>query len=427
MSSPGTRRNVLAIVLAGGEGKRMMPLTMERAKAAVPFGGMYRLIDFALSNVVNSGFLKVVVLTQYKSHSLDRHITTTWRMSTMLGNHVTPVPAQQRTGKRWFAGSADAIFQSLNLLDDERPDLVLVVGADHVYRMDFAAMVEHHVSSGLPCTVAAIRQPVGNVGRLGVITPGEDGVIAEFTEKPSRVTGLPDARHQVLASMGNYVFDADVLREAVCRDAEDHDSSHEMGADVLPRLVAEGRAGWYSFSDNDVPGATDRDAGYWADMSTLRSYYESHMDLVGPDSVLNLHNRDWPLHTRYGPLPPAKVTTGEDGTESRVSASLLAPGCVVAGATVHHSVLSTGVVVESGAEVTDAVLLPGVRVGAGAVVRSAIIDKSVAVPAGVSIGLSQDADRRRGFAVDDGLTVIAKGQHVPTDAELDAVEDDEDF
>ena len=425
MTAHGGRRNVLTIVLAGGEGKRLMPLTMDRAKAAVPFGGMYRLIDFTLSNVVNSGFLKVVVLTQYKSHSLDRHITTTWRMSTMLGNHVTPVPAQQRVGKRWFAGSADAIFQSLNLLDDERPDIVLVVGADHVYRMDFAAMVEHHVASGLPCTVAAIRRPVGQAHQLGVIEPGDDGVIAGFQEKPGNARGLEEAPHQVLASMGNYVFDADALRTAVTQDAKDPASSHEMGADVLPAFVARGEAGCYDFDGADVPGATDRDHGYWRDMSTLRSYYEAHMDLVSPDSALNLHNPAWPLHTSYTPQPPAKVTTGADGGRAEISESLLAPGSVVRGARVHHSVLSTDVVVEEGADVTDAVLLPGARVGAGAVVRNAILDKSVEVPAGTSIGLSQDADRRRGFTVDDGLTVIAKGQRVLTDAELDELDDDE--
>src|SRR3982750_748851 len=229
-----SRKKVLAIVLAGGEGKRLLPLRAARAKPAVPFAGIYRLIDFALSNVVNSGYLQVVVLTQYKSHSLDRHVTQTWRMSTMLGNYVTPVPAQQRVGKNWYLGSADAIYQSLNLIHDDQPDIVVVVGADHVYRMDFSQMVDQHVASGAACTVAAIRQPISLADQFGGtdVHPEDPSAIREFLEKPKDPQGLPDSPHEVLASMGNYVFDADALVDAVTRDSPEIGSKHDMGGDI---------------------------------------------------------------------------------------------------------------------------------------------------------------------------------------------------
>ena len=411
---PG-RKQILAIVLAGGEGKRLMPLTVDRAKPAVPFGGHYRLIDFALSNVVNSGYLKVVVLTQYKSHSLDRHITTTWRMSTLLGNHVTPVPAQQRVGKRWYLGSADAIFQSLNLLNDERPDLVVVVGADHVYRMDFSQMVDQHLQSGAPCTVAAIRQPLDLADQFGVIdvAPENPTAIRDFLEKPTDAQGLPDAPDEVLASMGNYVFDADALREAVTRDSDLEDSRHDMGGDIVPAFVSRGEAGVYDYRDNDVPGSRDRDRGYWRDVGTLSSYYAAQMDLVSPLPVFNLYNHEWPIFTNYGPHPPAKLVEGHDGSHVSTYNSLLSPGTVVTGGRLSKSVLSPSCYVETGAEVSDAVLMDGVRVGEGATVRHAILDKGVVVPPGVEIGVDKDADLARGFVVEEGLTVLAKQQPVP--------------
>ncbi len=306
--SVAARKKVLAIVLAGGEGKRLMPLTADRAKPAVPFAGIYRLIDFALSNVVNSGYLRVVVLTQYKSHSLDRHVTQTWRMSTLLGNYVAPVPAQQRVGKHWYLGSADAIYQSLNLIKDEKPDIVVVVGADHVYRMDFAQMVSQHVESGAACTVAAIRQPIGMADQFGVIDvqPEEPSRIREFLEKPTDPIGLPDSPGEVLASMGNYVFDADALVEAVTRDSTTTGSMHDMGGDIVPAFVRRSQAGVYDYKDNVVPGATDRDQGYWRDVGTLSSYYAAHMDVVSPLPVFNLYNFAWPIFTSYGPQPPAR-------------------------------------------------------------------------------------------------------------------------
>jgi glucose-1-phosphate adenylyltransferase len=407
---------VLAVVLAGGEGKRLMPLTADRAKPAVPFGGIYRLIDFALSNVVNSGYLKVVVLTQYKSHSLDRHISKTWRMSQMLGNYVAPVPAQQRVGKRWYLGSADAIFQSLNLLYDERPDVVVVVGADHVYRMDFRQMVAQHVESGCGVTVAALRQPITMADQFGVIEVAQDDPhrIARFREKPTDPVGLPDTPDEVLASMGNYVFDADALLDAVTRDSAREDSRHDMGGDIVPDFVNRGQAGVYDFRDNDVPGSTDRDRNYWRDVGTLDSYYDAHMDLISVLPVFNLYNYDWPIYTDTGFYPPAKFVHGWHGRIGHAVNSTVSPGVVVSGAMVENSVLSPGTYVHSWSSVSDSVLLDHVRVGRHAVVRRAIIDKNVVIPENARIGLDPAEDRANGLTVtDSGLVVIGKGQVVP--------------
>lgn len=409
-------QKVLAIVLAGGEGKRLMPLTADRTKPAVPFGGVYRLVDFALSNLVNARFLRIIVLTQYKSHSLDRHIAQAWRMSNFFGNYVAPVPAQQRVGKRWYLGSADAVFQNLNLIRDERPDIVVVVGADHVYRMDFAQMVRAHLKSGAPCSVAAIRQPVEFADQFGVIDTATDdpGRIAAFLEKPSTAQGLPDAPHQVLASMGNYVFDADALVEAVTLDAEDESSRHDMGGDIVPAFVARGEAAVYDFRDNDVPGSTDRDRDYWRDVGTLDAYFEAQNDLVSVHPVFNLYNDEWPIHANLGPWPPAKFVHGWHGRIGHAVNSIVSPGCVISGALVENSVLSPRVQVRSWATVSDGVLLDGVEVGRHAVIRRAILDKYVVVPEGARIGMDPEEDLERGFTVtESGITVVGKGQKIP--------------
>src|SRR3954447_3762075 len=321
---------VLAMVLAGGEGKRLLPLTADRAKPAVPFGGLYRMIDFALSNLVNAGYLKIVVLTQYKSHSLDRHVTKTWRMSNLLGNYIAPVPAQQRLGPRWFAGSADAIFQSFNLINDETPDYVIVFGADHIYRMDPSQMVEQHIESGAAVTVAGIRQPLSMADQFGVIEVGEDGRrIRAFREKPTDAVGLPDAPDQIYASMGNYVFSTKALCEAVERDAEDKTSKHDMGGSIIPMLVERGEANVYDFKDNEVPGSTDRDRGYWRDVGTLDSFYDAHMDLISIHPVFNLYNMEWPVFTDHPPWPPAKFVHGYQERVGRAVSSMISPGAVI--------------------------------------------------------------------------------------------------
>jgi glucose-1-phosphate adenylyltransferase len=407
---------VMAIVLAGGEGKRLMPLTADRAKPAVPFGGVYRLVDFALSNLVNARYLRIVVLTQYKSHSLDRHIAQGWRMSNLLGNYIAPVPAQQRVGKHWYLGSADAIFQSLNLVGDERPDVVVVVGADHVYRMDFGQMVDQHLESGAGCTVAAIRQPLAEADQFGVIkTYDEDPTrIEAFLEKPKDPVGLPDAPDQILASMGNYVFDAKALVEAVTRDSASEDSKHDMGGDIVPYFVNRNEAAVYDFKDNDVPGSTARDKDYWRDVGTLDAYFESQMDLVSVHPVFNLYNYDWPLYTHQGPWPPAKFVHGWQGRIGHAVNSIVSPGTVVSGSFVENSVLSPNVMIRSWSTVSDSVLMDNVDVGRHAVVRRAILDKNVVVPEGARIGMDHDEDRARGFHVtDSGITVVGKGQRIP--------------
>ncbi len=411
-----TRGNVLVIVLAGGEGKRLMPLTADRAKPAVPFGGIYRLIDFALSNVVNSGYLRVVVLTQYKSHSLDRHVTKTWRMSTMLGNYIAPIPAQQRMGKDWYLGSADAILQSLNTINDEKPEIVIVVGADHVYRMDFSQMVTRHRETGAGVTVAAIRQPISMADQFGVIEvdAADPHKIAAFREKPTDAVGLPDAPHEVLASMGNYVFDADVLVDAVKRDHELEGSKHDMGGDIVPAFVEQDAAYVYDFKDNDVPGALDRDRGYWRDVGTLDSYYDAHMDLVSIEPIFNLYNYDWQIFTDPGVFPPAKFVHGVQGRFGEAVMSAVSPGVVISGARVTGSVVSPRVRVRSYSEVSDSVLLDGVQVGRNCQIRKSIIDKNVVVPDGTRIGVDHDHDRARGFVVtESGIVVIGKEQEVP--------------
>jgi glucose-1-phosphate adenylyltransferase len=407
----GTR--VLAMVLAGGEGKRLMPLTGDRAKPAVPFGGIYRLVDFVLSNLVNGGYLRIVVLTQYKNHSLDRHISRTWRMSTMLGNYVTPVPAQQRRGPRWFAGSADAIFQNLNLIDDEQPEHVIVFGADNIYRMDPRQMVAQHIASGAGVTVAAVRQPRSMADQFGVIqADAEGGKITSFLEKPAHAEGLPDSPDEIFASMGNYVFRTSTLVKAVNDDAMDPTSRHDLGGNIIPRLVAAEQAWVYDFSKNDVPGPTGREAAYWRDVGTLDAFYDAHMDLISANPAFNLYNRDWPIYTLQDPWPPARFVGGTEGVTGHAVESMISGGVQVAGS-VERSVLSPGVAIGRSARVEGSVLLDGVRVGREAVVRNAILDKNVVIPDGFQLGVSdKDAELKRVLVTTEGIRVVAKGTTV---------------
>jgi glucose-1-phosphate adenylyltransferase len=404
---------VLAIVLAGGEGKRLMPLTADRAKPGVPFGGIYRIVDFVLSNLANAGYLKIVVLTQYKSHSLDRHVTKTWRMSTLLGNYVTPVPAQQRLGPHWFAGSADAIHQSMNLINDEQPDYVIVFGADHIYRMDPSQMVRAHIESGAAVTVAGIRQPLSQADQFGVIDVAEDGRrIAAFREKPTDAVGLRDAPEEVYASMGNYVFTTKALCESVEEDAKNPASKHDMGGNIIPMLVERGEANVYDFRDNEVPGSEDRDRAYWRDVGSLDSYYDAHMDLIAIHPVFNLYNFKWPIYTEQPPWPPAKFVHGWEERVGRAVSSMISPGVVVSGALVEHSVVSPGVRINSWAHVEGSVLMGGVDIGRHAVVRNAILDKNVVVPERAEIGVDLEKDRARYTVTPNGVVVLGKNQRV---------------
>ena len=398
----------LGMVLAGGEGKRLMPLTADRAKPAVPFGGSYRLVDFVLSNLVNAQMLKIAVLTQYKSHSLDRHITTTWRMSTLLSNYVTPVPAQQRLGPRWYTGSADAILQNFNLIQDEDPKHVLVFGADHVYRMDPGQMFDHHLSTGAGVTVAAIQMARSEASNFGVIELAPDGVtIKAFHEKPANPPPMPDNPNLCLVSMGNYIFRRDVMEEALMLDSLDLESRHDLGTNIIPMLTENGSAKAYDFANNIVPGETERDKGYWRDVGSIDAYFEAHMDLVSIHPIFNLYNRSWPLLTNPPSLPPAKFSEGGIAQDSIVGA-----GTIIAGGHISRTVVSYDVVVGSGAFVDGSVLMPSVKIGDRAVVRRAILDKNVVVEPGAQIGVDLERDRQRFTISEGGVVVVGKGVRV---------------
>ena len=406
------QKRVMGVVLAGGEGKRLFPLTRDRAKPAVPFGGCYRLVDFALSNLVNGGMYRIAVLTQYKSHSLDLHLAQTWRLSPLLGNYVMPVPAQMREGKRWFEGSADAIFQNLNLIHDEKPDYICVFGADHIYRMDPMQMVDAHIASGAGVTVAAIKVPVDQADQFGILeTSGTR--IAHFREKPKQVTGLPDDPGNVYASMGNYVFTTRTLIEALHKDQANKASAHDMGGNLITMLTEAGEAAHYDFGENTVPGTSGRDAAYWRDVGTLDAYHEAHMDLISVHPVFNLYNFEWPILTWLGSLPPAKFVFDDQDRRGTAVDSLISGGVIVSGGTVKRSILSPGAYVHSRAQIEDSIILHGVHVGRGAVVRRAIIDKSVSIPDGCQIGVDPERDRARGFTISPGgVVVIGKGDRV---------------
>src|SRR5436853_2060953 len=404
----------LAMILAGGEGRRLAPLTHERAKPAVPFGGRYRLIDFVPPNVANSGVLRMKVLTQYKSDSLNTHISRGWRLSHMLGQFVESVPAQQRTGPEWYRGSADAIYQNLNLVTDEEPDFVFVFGADHIYRMDVRQMLDFHIRQKADCTVAAIPVPIEEASSVGCITDDDTGRMVDFQEKPKSPKPMLGDPTKVLASMGNYLFTTEALVREIVRDAG-KDTAHDFGKSIISEMYKKARVSVYDFAQNEVPGQGPREVGYWRDVGDLDTYFDSNMDLVDVDPKFSLYNDKWPIHTAPDhSVAPAKFVFANI-EEQRVGAatdSLVSEGCIISGGRVNKSILSPRVRINSFSDVDETILFENVNVGRHAKIRRAIIDKNVDIPQGVRIGYDVEEDKKRFFVSPTGIVVVPKGMRL---------------
>ncbi len=404
----------LAMILAGGAGTRLEPLTRERAKPAVPFGGRYRIVDFCLSNFANSAILKMKVLTQYKSDSLNNHLSRTWRMTAFLGHYVESVPAQMRTGLDWYKGSADAIYQNLNIITDEEPDHTFVFGADHVYRMDVRQMLDFHLNRRADCTVAAIPVPIEQGKEFGIIEIGPDGEMRNFLEKPEDPPSMPGNPKMCLASMGNYLFRTEALVREIVADAANEDSAHDFGKSIITEMYKRSRVFVYDFEKNEVPGQTERERGYWRDVGNLDVYYQANLDLVDVDPVFNLYNDQWPIYTQNSNYPPAKFVFA-DAEHNRVgyaTDSLVSEGCIISGGRVHRSVLSAKVRVNSFSDVTDSILFENVEIGRHSRIQRAIIDKNVTIPPGMTIGYDLEQDRRRFQVTPGGIVVIPKGMKI---------------
>ena len=405
---------LLAMILAGGAGTRLEPLTRERAKPAVPFGGRYRIIDFVLSNFANSGIYRMKVLTQYKSDSLNKHLSRAWRMSAFLDHYVETVPAQMRTGMDWYKGSADAIYQNLNIITDEEPDHIFVFGADHIYRMDCRQMLDFHVEHKAACTVAAIPVPLHEGREFGIIDVGPDGRMKGFVEKPKNPPPMPGNPKMCLASMGNYLFSTDLLVKEVVRDAADEGSAHDFGKSIISELYKREPVYVYDFAQNVIAGQEEKERGYWRDVGNIDTYYQSNMDLVEVDPTFNLYNDKWPIYTHVNNYPPAKFVFADKEHDRVGSAtdSLVSEGCIISGGRVHRSVLSPKVRVNSFSEVQDSILFENVTIGRRCRIRRAIIDKNVEIPPGMTIGYDLEEDRRRFHVTSGGVVVIPKGMKV---------------
>ena len=402
---------ILAMILAGGQGTRLEPLTKERAKPAVPFGGRYRIIDFCLSNFANSGIYKTKVLTQYKSDSLNTHLSRAWRMTAFLGHYVEAVPAQMRTGTDWYKGSADAIYQNLNIITDEEPDYVFVFGADHVYRMDVRQMLASHLENRADCTVAAIPVPIEQGREFGIIDVDERGQMKRFLEKPLEPPPMPGNDRMCLASMGNYLFSTEALVREIVRDAAEDGSAHDFGKSIISEMYKDSRVFVYDFARNVIPGQNEKERGYWRDVGNVDTYYQSNMDLVEVDPIFNLYNDKWPIYTQNPNYPPAKFVFA-DHANNRVghaTDSLVSEGCIISGSHVSHSVLSPKVRVNSYTEVHESILFENVAVGRRCRIRRAIIDKNVEIPEGMTIGYDLDHDRKRFHVSPGGVVAIPKG------------------
>jgi glucose-1-phosphate adenylyltransferase len=400
------QETTVSIILAGGIGSRLHPLTAERAKPAVPFGGRYRIIDFTLSNCLHSGLRRILVLTQYKSQSLQKHLRDGWSIyNGELGDYITPVPPQMRTGESWYRGTADAIYQNLYMLERSGAEYVLILSGDHVYRMDYAAMLQHHHDSGAELTVACLTVDLEQARSFGVITADEEDRIVSFHEKPEHPRSMPGDPGHALASMGVYVFSMRLLAEIL---HEDHagDSTHDFGADILPAMVGRHRAIAYRFGGTSGRVTADR---YWRDVGTIDAYYEANMDLLRPVPAMDLYQGDWPIRTYEGQHPPARSVPGRSGREAEIVNCMLASGTLIIGGTVRHAVLFPNVRIEEGAVVENSLIFQGVTVGEGAELQRCIIDKHVVVPAGERIGFEPARDAERFTVSDRGIIVIGKG------------------
>ena len=401
------RDNFLTIILAGGEGKRLFPLTTDRVKSAVPFGGAYRIIDFVLSNFVNSGYYKIKVLTQYKSHSLNTHLSRGWRLSPLLDQYIDPVPAQMRTGPHWFQGTADAVFQNLNLILDEMPDNVCIFGGDHIFKMNIRQMVESHISRDATVTVAAIPVSLGEAREFGVIQ-ARDGIIEAFHEKPAHPLPTVPGGHTALASMGNYIFRTRDLIEILREDAETASSKHDFGHNILPRLASEGRAHVYDFSQNTIPGMTETEKGYWRDIGNIDAYWQANMDLVAVTPSFNLYNPYWTIRTYRPQVPPAKFVFADEKNRriGVATDSIVCGGSIISGGQIDRSILSHTVRVNSYAQVSESVLFDGVDIGRYAKIHRCIVEKGIHVPPDARIGFDQEEDRKSFHISAGGIVVV---------------------
>jgi glucose-1-phosphate adenylyltransferase len=410
------RVRVLGVVLAGGKGTRLYPLTKERAKPAVPFGGKYRIIDFVLSNFINSGIYSLYVLTQFRSQSLLQHLNEGWQFGNMLRHQfIIPVPAQMRSpGETWYQGTADAIYQNINLLEQAKPDVVAIFGADHIYRMNIASMVEFHESRKAAATVAAIPVEKRLAREFGVIETEDDSRIIAFHEKRPDAPTIPGDPDRVYASMGNYIFSTDTLLRELMEDAANEESSHDFGRDILPALIRREGVYAYDFQTNRIPGERAEDGAYWRDVGTIDSYYEANMDLRSVKPALNLYNREWPLRTSGFPDPPAKFTFDEENRRGAALDSVVSGGCILSGGTVKHSVLARGVRVHAGATVEDSIILDNCDIGRRAHLKRVILDKNVRIHPDQKIGFDLDYDRKHYHVTESGIVVV-EGLRSPVD------------
>lgn len=409
--SPFGYPNVLGMIMAGGEGSRLHPLTQERAKPSVYFGGKYRIIDFVLNNFINSGIFKIKVLTQFKSDSLIKHLTSGWNLNRMLGHFIDPVPAQMRTGKKWYQGTADAVFQNINLIEDENPDYIAVFGADHIYTMDISQMLDYHRQVGAVATISAIPKPLKEASQFGVIEIDRSGRMIGFQEKPAAPKPMPEQPDMALVSMGNYIFNKKFLIRELFNDASLNASSHDFGKDVIPKIFANYQIYVYNLADNRIQGETPDQGVYWEDVGTLEAYYQANMTLRDVVPVINLYNENWPIRTAAGQSPPAKFVFDGEGKEKRKGEaldSLVSGGCIISGGKVIRSILSRGVRLHSFAEVEDSIIFPDVDIGEKAKVRRAIIDRGIKVDPGDKIGFNLEEDRKRFFVSETGIVILSQ-------------------